>query len=162
LNFCPDWVFELAAAKTAQIFLTRDIPIEMASQAFANTLNDAYSSVNAEELASVASEMLFFLNDLNAGEESSNILSGFMFFRLNFENLGKPRKKKGLLSAATDGQKKKEYNAESAQRRFRAYIYGLRNDAAPRAPAGWSLSDELDLPILANLDQSEINPLDYF
>ena len=68
---------------------------------------------------------------------------------------------KGLLGAADEPVKTKEYSSELALKSFKAFIYSLRNDIAKPAPVGWKIGDVDHSEVFQKLASQQPSPLDY-
>ncbi len=156
---CPDWIFDICCAKVADNFLSSNHPLEMSSRHFCEMLNSNYDEIEAAVLSESAEQMLRFLHEIDAGEDAVDLLTGFSFYRLNFESFTKKRNLKPLFGnpeAGVDAAKHLEN-----LKRFKAYVFGLRSNTAPKHPAGWSVKNDIEnLELLNRLFGKELNPLD--
>jgi len=162
MSFCPDWMFDACIARAAQDFLTFELPLMAVSKKYANGLSEAYSEVRPEEIVAGAEEIVRFLGEVDAGDAAADILRGFSYYRLKFEGFNKPRKLKSMFSSADDPVKEKKYSAEESVKKFKAYVFALRSDSAPTAPAGWKIEDETELAHLSEVASRSVNILDSF
>jgi hypothetical protein len=155
--FCPDWVYDIAVARTAHEFLANDLPLPAISGKYAEGLSEQYAAIEKDELVDSAESILHFLAEVSAGEEAVTFLNGFVYFRYNFEAVNKSRKLKPMFGAADDPAKNKNYSGDAAVKHFKAYVFGLRSNSAPVAPAGWNLEIEdntLNIASIARVQQS--------
>lgn len=162
MNYCPDWVFEACLARAAQDFLTLELPIVAICKKYSSGLSENYSEVRVEELSAGSEEIVRFLAEVEAGDAAADMLRGFSFYRIKFEGLNKPRKLKSMFSSALDPVKEKKYSAEETLKKFKAYVFALRSQSAPTAPAGWKIEDEEDLDHVAEVAKRSVNILDGF
>lgn len=99
---------------------------------------------------------------MNAGEDAVSFLRGFSYFKVRFETASKSRKLNPLFGAVDEPVKTKSYSSEESVKKFKAYVFALRSNSAPLAPAGWSLSDEKDLTHIADVASRPLSILDGF
>ena len=76
------------------------------------------------------------------------------------EAVGKPRKLNPLFGALEDGLKTPDINLEGTAKSFRAYVFALRSNTVPKAPLGWALENEENVPKLAELAARQLSVLD--
>lgn len=162
MSFCPDWIFDAAMARAAEEFLAGALPLNTISKKYGDGLSEKYDEVRPEELSGGIESVVRFLAEVEAGDEAVNFLRGFCFFRLHFEGTNKPRKLKILFGNADDPVKSKLYSAEETLKKLKAYVFALRSNSSPLAPAGWRIEDEVDLQHLSDLASRPINILDGF
>lgn len=162
VSFCPEWVFDIAVARTAQEFLATDVPMFAAAGKYSEGLEEKYAPIDKTEINDSAEQLLHFLSEVDAGEEAVTFLNGFTYFKYNFEAFNKPRKLNPMFGAADDPVKAKSYSGELAVKHFRAYVFGLRSDSAPVAPAGWRLDLEDNQLHIAEVSRRTLSILDAF
>jgi hypothetical protein len=161
MNFIPKWIYEIACANTALIFLSTQSRIEDVAEAHVQSLKTFYREIPAEELVGVAEELLRFLDELNAGDTATELLTGFCFNTVKYESANKPRKLKGLFGSADEPVKLKENIPDVAVKKFKAYIYSLRNGVAVIQPHGWKLSHVEESAVIKEIAELDVNPLDF-
>jgi len=88
------------------------------------------------------------------------LLNDYCYYRLYNEGVGRPRKMKPLFGSLEDGVKAPEISGDVAGKNFRAYVFGLRSNTVPKAPAGWRLEDDEHAPKLAELAGTQLSLLD--
>mgnify|MGYP006082725049 FL=1 len=155
-NFCPEWIFGASAAQTAKDFLSTNNSIISLSKKFANGLSEQYNELKFEEILDVAEKILQFLSDINAGENAVIYLNDYVHYRVNFKSHGGERKLSGIFSSGFDGQKTKDFSSEQSFKVFKATIFSIRNDAIPKAPPGWVVTDVPDIDWLGEVFTREI------
>ena len=160
--FCPDWVFEIAVARTAHEFLANDVPMFAAAGKYSDGLAEKYAPIDKSEINETAEQLLHFLSEVNAGEEAVTFLNGFTYFKYNFEVVNKARKLAPMFGEADDPVKLKSYSGELAVKHFKAYVFGLRSNSAPVAPAGWRLDAEENKLHIADIARRSLSILDAF
>ena len=157
---CPDFIFDVSCARVASEFLESELEMSAYSAKYFNGLSGIYSSITQDDLQRVAEEMLQFLSDIEAGENAVVLLTGFMFFRINFDGVGRPRKLKPMFGTVEDPVKELKWSVEGSSKGFRAYVFGLRSNTVPQAPTGWDLGGEEALPKLSELAKTKLSLID--
>jgi hypothetical protein len=160
--FCPDWIFDIAVARTAQEFLASDVPMFAAAGKYAEGLGEKYAPIDKSEINDTAEQLLHFLSEVNAGEDAVTFLNGFTYFKYNFESVNKPRKLNPMFGAADDPVKIKSHSGEIVVKHFKAYVFGLRSNSAPVAPVGWRLDVEENSLHIAEVARRTLSILDAF
>ncbi len=156
-NFCPEWIFSISCAQTANIFLASNNSMPAIAKNFSSGLSEKYNEVKFEEIIDVAENMLQFLSEIKAGEDAVNYLIDYIHYRTKFQASGSERKLSGMFSSAFDGEKTKDYNPKITFKIFKATIFSIRNDAIPKASPGWVITDEPDIDWLGELFIKEID-----
>jgi hypothetical protein len=156
-NFCPEWVFQICAAKTASDFLSSNNSINMISKKFASGLSEHFNEVKFEEICETAEAILGFLSEVGAGEESVNFINDYIFHRTCFAGNGNPRKIKSMFSSELDGTKTKEYTLKQSLKNFRATTFSIKNEIYEKAPPGWVITDVEDIDWLGELFTQDVN-----
>ena len=90
------------------------------------------------------------------------MLNGFQYFRYNFESTNKLRKLTPLFGEADEPVKLLNYSGEDTLKRFKAYVFGLRSESAPVAPAGWDLGTEKNILHIAEIARRDVSIFDAF
>ena len=162
MSFCPDWIFDAVMARTAEEFLKGEMPLNALSKKYAEGLSEKYQDVQREELSAGTESIVRFLSEVDAGDVAVSLLTGFSYFRLRFETANKPRKLKSLSGAVDDPVKTKDYSADEAVKKFKAYVFAIRSDSAPVAPVGWRIEEETELQHLVEIASRSVSILDGF
>jgi hypothetical protein len=160
MSFCPNWIFDVAAGKSSQEFLATDNPLSLFAKKYAEGLSEKYTEITPQEISDTSELLLLFLNEVNAGENAAEMLNGFQYFRYNFESFNKPRKLTPLFGEADEPVKLLNYSGEDTLKRFKAYVFGLRSESAPEAPAGWNLGAETNVLHIADIARREVSIFD--
>lgn len=156
MNFCPAWLYDYTSALTAREFLHAELPLEAHARRLAAILETQYEPVTPEDLTQAATGLLEFLNEVEAGEMAADFLTQFCWFVLNYENhSGTRRKRKSLLSSCFDPAKERQYDAKHVRVEFRKYLFADRSDLLPKMPSGWQVSEEKDVDLLKEMNDSE-------
>ena len=156
-NFCPEWIFSICCAQTANSFLASNNSMLAIAKNFSSGLSEKYNEVKFEEIIDVAENMLQFLSEIKAGEDAVNYLIDYIHYRTKFQASGSERKLSGMFSSAFDGEKTKDYNPKITFKTFKATIFSIRNYAIPKASPGWVITDEPDIDWLGELFIKEID-----
>lgn len=157
---CPRFIYEIAVARSAAEFLGAEMALETYAKKYAEGLSEHYSEVPVEAVSEAAENMLQFLSEIEAGELAVELLTDFIHFRLMFEGVGRPRKLKPMFGSIEDPAKAPEINALEAAKAFRAFVFAMRANTAPRAPAGWRLEDDQHLPKFNEIVAKTVSVLD--
>lgn len=158
----PAFIYDISVARSALEFLHGDIGVEAFAKKYAEMLSDGCVTVNQHEVQEPAEAMLQFLAEVEAGEGAADLLNSFTYFRLYFDGVGRPRKMKPIFGTIEDPAKVREWNKESAPKAFRAFVFALRSQTVPTAPAGWQLETEEGVPKLAEAAGTKLTLLDMF
>ena len=156
-NFCPEWIFSICCAQTANSFLASNNSMLAIAKNFSSGLSEKYNEVKFEEIIGLAENTLQFLSEIKAGEDAVNYLIDYIHYRTKFQASGSERKLSGMFSSAFDGEKTKDYNPKITFKTFKATIFSIRNDAIPKASPGWVITDEPDIDWLGELFIKEID-----
>lgn len=159
--FSPRWMYEAACAAAGAEYLSREIDMRTVASGYAGVLSEFYSPISAEEIAGVIEPMLRFLDELSAGDSAVQLITGFCYYRITYDQPNKPRKMRGLFGSADEPVKTKDYTAEATVKAFKAYVYAIRNEVAETAPAGWKLSDVDGSEVIEKLSNQNLSPLDF-
>ena len=148
MNYCPNWIFDLTSCAIAREFLQSPLGLDSISQKFQAAFRETYQEIDIKELSSAAENIVFTLNEAEVGEKSVEILEGFYYFRSSFEMDKTPRKITGLFASSLKGDKNCRYNNADTRKKFKAYLFGLRNGAVPLPPPTWSIESDDTVPLL--------------
>ena len=158
-KFCPDWIFNLAVARTAYEFIISELPIRSYAKKYASLLSEKYEEIKFEEIENEAELILRFLVEINA-EKSDELLNNYVYFCLKFIQNGQKRKLKGIFGSAFDGLKEKKYIEKHTLKGFRAYVFGLRSGLSEKPSAGWDILEEEEIEFLKDIITKEANIAD--
>lgn len=159
--FCPGWIYEITVTQMICEYLSSELELDAFGTKYANGLNSRYADeFTAEMFTQPAGEIVQFLGEIEAGEDAVELLNNFSFYKLYNETNNKPRRMKPLFGSLEDGVKAREWNNEQAVKSFKAYIFGLRSNTMPKAPAGWMLATDEHVPELAKLVGEKLSILD--
>lgn len=159
----PHWIFEICVSRTASEYLSSELGIEAFSKKYSIGIKKLYNEDISEKVfENCAQGIIEFLGEIDAGEQAVNLLNDFTYFRLYNEAVNKPRKMKSMFGSILDPVKVTEHKAEMILKSFRAYIFGLRSDAVPKAPPGWILENDEHIVKLKILFEEKVSVLDIF
>ena len=150
----------MVACVSAREFLQSPFSLENVSAKFQKGMTASYDPIELGGLVAAAEQFLVTLNDANAGEAAITILEGFCHFRLNYEMNKTPRKLSGIFANALKGDKEIQYNTYDTRKRFKAYIFAMRNGGMPVPPQEWSLEKDQTIPALTQLIVAKSSILD--
>ncbi len=150
----------MSTSRVASEFLEGEIGLEAFSAKYAASLGERYAEIDQDSLHQAAEAMMQFLSEIEAGENATTLLDGYVYNRLYFEGPNRPRKLKPMFGLIEDPVKVKEWSAEGAAKGFRAYVFGLRSNTVPHTPVGWKLEDEESVPYMAELAASKLSMID--
>ncbi len=157
---CPDFIYDMAVARTASEFLKSELAIDAFAKKYADGLSQTYAAISHENFQDAAENILQFLAEIEAGEQAVDLLDGYTYFRLYFEGVGRPRRMKPLFGSLEDGAKAPQINVADAAKAFRVYVFGQRSNTAPVAPEGWKLENETTVPGFAALATKTVSVID--
>ena len=140
-NFCPEWIISASIASAATGFLESETPLLAFSTKFSTDLSKRYNEIPRELIDEAAQKMLEFLSEIEAGEIAVEYLKGYVYRRLKFSAMNKPRKFTGMFSNEFTGTKTKDYSAEKAVTLFKAFVFSSRSGIKTEIPAGWLITD---------------------
>ena len=157
---CPSFIFDMSTGRVASEFLEGEFGLEAFSAKYAASLGERYAEIDQDSLHQAAEAMMQFLSEIEAGENATTLLDGYVYNRLYFEGPNRPRKLKPMFGSIEDPTKLKEWSSDAAVKGFRAYVFGLRSNTVPHTPVGWKLEDEESVPHMAELAASKVSMID--
>ena len=160
MNNCPGWIFDVAVAAAAEEFLAGELPLQTYCEKYAEGLAQHYLEIDVGDYCNGAERLLEFLSEIEVGEDAAPILHDYSFFRTHFEKNNIPRKMKPMFGGIEDGVKKPEASVEQNLKAFRAYTFMWRAKTAEKAPVGWSLANDAEVPILSGIAATQKSMLD--
>ena len=161
--FAPGWVFDVAVSRTALEFLSSELAIDAFANKYANGLSEIYSEpIPTELISETAQKFIEFLGEIEAGELAVELLHDYSYYRLYFEGANRPRKMKSMFGTVEDAVKTLEYNSDTTLKNFRAFIFGMRSNTVPKAPAGWKIEADEHISKLKDTIEKPISVLDMF
>lgn len=160
MNYCPAWIYDTIIAQTAYDFLANDAPLVLSANKFVNALAKKYEPLASDEVSACSEEMIRFLSEVEADEESANLLLGFCFFRVRYQAQNVKRKMNPMFGSVDVGDKSRKYSGDDALKRFKAYVFAWRSKTAILSDPGWKLSNETILEELSKAAAQKISVFD--
>lgn len=158
----PGFIYDICVARAAAEFLHGELGLEAFSAKYTEYMCDGCTAMGPEEVHDPAEAMMLFLAEIEAGDGAADLLNSFVYYRLYFDGVGRPRKMKPMFGTIEDPVKSREWNRETAPKAFRAYVFALRSQTVPTAPGGWQLENEETVPRLAEVARQKLTLLDMF
>ena len=144
------WIFDISVARSASEYLASEMELEAFAKKYAEGLSEHYDSILTEAISVTSMQCLQFLSEIEAGEIATELLDGFSYYRYMNESVAN-HGDKTPFGSLEDGTKVQEWTGEATVKAFKAYVFGLRSNTVPKAPAGWRLEDNESTPNLAEL-----------
>ena len=116
--YCPRFIYDMAVARSAAEFLGAELALETYAKKYAEGLTELYSEIAVISITEPAESMLQFLSEIEAGELAVELLNDYVYFRLFFEGVGKPRKMKPMFGSLEDPAKTPETSSVEAAKGF--------------------------------------------
>ena len=123
----PQFVFDMIVAQIARAFLEGYVSAE---------------DLEADILGGVE-RFLIFIESVEISDVDL-ILSSFVWFSANYENLTTLRKKKPMFGNPLKGKPKQTSRVFAAASSFKTYAYGVGSRKAPVRPPEWKPEDEVE------------------
>jgi hypothetical protein len=136
------------------------LPLSVFAEKYAEGVASHYLQIDVNEYAKGAELLLEFLSEVDAGEDAASILGDYCYFKIHFEKHNVPRKMKPMFGSVEDGVKKPEASIEQNLKGFRAYTFMWRAKTAEKAPVGWTLSGDSNVPKLSEIASIQKSMLD--
>ena len=159
--FCPRWLFEACCGSATNEYLRLDLPVEMIGSKYSKAMGVDYQSIDEASITMMIETMVLFLNEISAGENAADYALGFCYYRTVFEKPNSERKIKSMFGSQLDAIKVKDYNANDVLLAFKAYVFALRNNQTPLAPAGWNIKQVEEVDLYQRLSAQGGGLLDY-
>ena len=159
--FCPRWLFEACCGSATSEYLRLDLPIEMIGSKYSGAMANDYQGIDASLINMMIENMVLFLNEIAAGENAADYALGFCYYRTIFEKPKSERKIKAMFGSQLDAVKIKDYDANDVLLVFKAYVFALRNNQTPLAPAGWNIQQVEEIELYQRLSAQGGSLLDF-
>ena len=160
VNYCPNWIFDIFAGACAREFIQSPLPLESVSRKFQDVIGKTYDPVEAGIVLKASENIVLTLHEADAGDMSVRIIDHFCYFRLNFEMNKTPRKISGIFGSALKGERERAYNADETRKRFKAFLFALRNGGMKPIPEEWNLEKDDTIPNLSEAVSNKMGMLD--
>lgn len=159
--YLPVFVFDIFCSRVAKEFILGSMSSPDAyAKKYAEGTDDEYSDVPEAFYIGAATEIIEFLSEIEAGEDSVLYLDSFAYNRLYFSNINVERKMKPLFGTIMDPIKDEEYKFEITVKNFKAFVFNLRSDPSKKAPAGWDVANEEHLSKFKDLFEKPVSIFD--
>ena len=159
--FCPRWLFEACCGSATSEYLRLDLPVEMIGRKYSKVMSVDYQGIDGSSITMMIETMVLFLNEISAGENAADYALGFCYYRTVFENPKSERKIKSMFGSQLDAIKVKDYDGNDVLLAFKAYVFALRNNQTPLAPAGWNIKRVEEIDLYQRLSAQGGSLLDY-
>jgi hypothetical protein len=134
-------VFEACVSSIAIHHLTTGKTIdELASIVWEGYAQDVADDNVALDLSAATKQSLSFLNETNS-TEIAEFFNHFQFFCLNYDDLGKQKKKKIFNGLWFEKPEQTPHRVNDYLRKIKSYWVGAKSGLMPLAPSGWSMSN---------------------
>ena len=135
--FLPAFLFDIFCSRVAKEFILGNTSsIDGYAKKYGEGVSEEYAEVSEALYVGAATEIMQFLSEIEAGEDSVFYLDSFAYNRLYFSNINVERKMKPLFGTILDPMKEEEYKADVTVKNFKAFVFNLRSDPGKKAPAG--------------------------
>ena len=154
-NIALNGFSDIFGAQTSKEFLSSNNSIASISRKYSKAVNERYNEVKFEEIIELAEKILQFLSEINAGEEAVNYINDYIHYRVNLNLVEVKENLSGMFSSAFNPNKIKDYDSDKCFKIFKATVFSIRNDALPKATAGWVISDVEDIDWIGEVIDQE-------
>lgn len=159
--FLPTFVFDIFCSRVAKEYVLGSISSPDAyAIKYAEGVSEEYDEVSKTLYIGAATEIIQFLSEIEAGEDSIFYLDSFAYNRLHYSNINVERKMKPLFGTILDPMKEEEYKADITVKNFKAFVFNLRSDPSKKAPAGWEITEEEHLAKFKELFEKPVSIFD--
>lgn len=152
-NKCPpQFIFEIAAAQATRLFIKDEGTADDIIETIALALEETYDGEDLrKDLMSAVERIMVFMDSVEISDVDL-MLSSFIYYRCNYDDLKTRKNKKPLFGNILKGALKEPARAYNASKSFASYVYGMGNKVAPTKPDDWTTADEVELePVLSAL-----------
>ena len=160
VNHCPNWIFDIFVGACAAEFIQSPLPLASVARKFQEAIGKTYDPIELDVILTASESIVMTLHEAEAGDASVKIIEHFCYFRLNFEMNKTPRKITGLFGNALKGEKQQTYNADETRKRFKAFLFALRNGGMKTMPEGWKLENDETIPNISEAVRNRVGMLD--
>ena len=159
--FLPTFVFDIFCSRVAKEYVLGSISSPDAyAIKYAEGVGEEYDEVSKNLYIGAATEIIQFLSEIEAGEDSIFYLDSFAYNRLHYSNINVERKMKPLFGTILDPMKEEEYKADITVKNFKDFVFNLRSDPSKKAPAGWEITEEEYLAKFKELFEKPVSIFD--
>ena len=159
--FLPTFVFDIFCSRVAKEYILGSMSSPDAyAKKYAEGVGEEYDEISETLYIGAAAEIIQFLSEIEAGEDSVFYLDSFAYNRLYFSNINVERKMKPLFGSILDPMKEEEYKADVTVKNFKAFVFNLRSDPSKKAPAGWEITEDEHLAKFKELFEKTVSIFD--
>lgn len=147
----PQFVFDMIVAQTSREFLQGYSDAEDLAKIAAEKFSTLYDIEDLEaDILGGVERFLVFIDSVDISDVDL-ILSSFVWYSANYENLTTARKKKPMFGNPLKGKPKSSSRVFASASSFKTYAYGVGSRKAPSRPAEWKPEDELEFESIFSL-----------
>ena len=147
----PQFVFDMIVAQTTRVFLQDPASAEDLAKVEAAKYSALYDIEGLEtDIVAGIERFIAFIDSVDISDVDL-ILSSFVWFAANFEDLTTPRKKKSMFGNPLKGKPKSPSRVFSAASLFKTYTYPVGSRKAPIRPPEWKPEDEVEFKSVFSL-----------
>ncbi len=163
MGFCPSFVFDIFVSKTVIEYLSSETgSLEGSAKKFSEGISAKYAEVDSNVIQETAEDIVRFLAEIEAGEDSVSLLIDFCRYRLYFIGHARERKLKPLFGDLLDPVKEAEIKLGETVKSFKAFVFSLRSNNEGHAPAGWLPETDENLAPFHDLFVKPVSVSDLF
>ena len=140
----PQFVFEMNVAEAARAYLEDKAPAEEVAQELAKKFAAQYDIEGLQEDILKGVVRFFVFIDSVEISDVDLLLSQFVWYVANYENLTTARKKKGLFNNPLKGRPKDSSRVFNAASSLKSFTYAVSAKKAPIRPVEWTPAEEVD------------------
>lgn len=140
----PQFVFDMIIAQASRVFLQNGESAEDLAKAEAAKFAALYDVEGLEtDIVGGIERFMAFIDSVDISDVDL-ILSSFVWFVANYEDLNTARKKKPMFGNPLKGKPKSPSRVFSAASLFKTYTYAVGSRKAPIRPADWKPEHEVE------------------
>ena len=140
----PQFVFEMIAAQSTRLFLTRDEEAEAIAVELTEAFDDIYDTEALQaDLVQAIERLLVFIESVEI-DDVDRLLLSYVWYAANYESLTVKRKKKALIGTPLKGRPRESNRVYATAKNFKTYTYAVGSKTAPPRPAEWEPTQEVE------------------
>ena len=160
MSFCPLWVMGVVSVQATKQYVLNDIPLPGYASKYGQVLGQYYDDSAANKIMSVSEEMMKLLVEIEA-EDIGDILDGYIYYTISFDEKGSPRKIKSLFKNAF-APEDTESRVQEVFTSFKVYTFKYRSDPTLGKPSDWDILDVDKIGWLGDLMEMNVSYNDAF
>ena len=150
----------VVSVQATKQFISNDIPLPGYASRYGEVLAQHYEDSAAHKIMSVSEEIMKLLVEIEA-EDIVEILDGYIYYTINFDEKGSPRKIKSLFKNAF-APEDTESRVQEVFTSFKVYTFKYRSDPNLGKPVGWDVLDVDKIGWLGDLMEMNVSYNDAF